>query len=48
MICFNASSIHVNESQGSLILILLITEPPSADAIVTIITTDGTATGEVM
>ena len=44
MICFNESSVHVNESQGTVIVFLTLTNPLSTDTIITVITTDGTAT----
>ena len=46
MICFNESSVYVNESQGSVIAFLTLTNPSSTDIITTVNTTDGTAIGE--
>ena len=46
MICFNESSLHVNESQGSVIVFLTLTNPSLTDVVTTVITTDGTAIGE--
>ena len=37
----------VNESQGSLTARLIISESSLTDTIITVVTTDGTATGEV-
>ena len=46
MMCFNESSVHVNESQGSVIVFLTLTNPSLTDVVTTVITTDGTAIGE--
>ena len=46
MICFNESSVHVNESQGSVIVLLTLTNPLSTDTTITVNTTDGTATSK--
>ena len=45
-ICFNESSVHVNEDQGSLIFTLIVSQPSSTGMTI-VITTNGTATGEV-
>ena len=45
-ICFNESSVHANENQGSLIFTLIISKPSSTGMTI-VITTNGTATGEV-
>ena len=46
-ICFNESSISVDESQESLIFTMMISDPLSTDLMVTVFTTSGTATGEL-
>ena len=47
VICFSESTVSVNEDQGSPILLLHHTNLSSADIIVIVVTTDGTAIGEI-
>ena len=47
-ICFGKSSVHINENHQSLMFTLNLTDPLSTDIKVTVITTDGTATGELI
>ena len=47
-ICFGKSSVHINENHRSLMFTLNLTDPLSTDITVTVITTDGTATGELL
>ena len=39
---------YIGENQGSVMLPLTLTNPSSSDITVIVVTTDGTATGEVM
>ena len=48
VVCFNTSSISMREGQEILLIILNFTLPSSDDITLTIITTDGTATGKFM
>ena len=45
-ICFGESSMQVTEHQGLLIILLNLTNPSSTDISITVITINGTATGE--
>ena len=45
-VCFNRSSLHIFEHQQSLMDTIVLTNPLPADTIITLITRDGTATGE--
>ena len=45
--CFGDTSITINENQGLVVSSILLSNLTSGDIIVTVITTDGTATGEV-
>lgn len=47
VLCFNESSVFVNEDHGLVMLMPTLTYPSSTDIMVTVITTDGTTTGEV-
>ena len=43
---FNQSVYSVNEDEGAVQLVLILTSPPSTDVIVEVFNTDGSATGD--
>ena len=47
IMCFNDTSIAINEDQGLVVFSILLTNPSSADITIPIITNDVTANGEV-
>ena len=48
VMCFSDTSITINEDQGLVKSSILLTNPSSADTVVTVIVTDGTAIGKII
>ena len=47
VMCFNDTSISINEDQGLVVFSIRFTNPSSSNITIPVITTDGTATGEI-